>query len=145
MQPIRPLGTSMVGVLTLLAVSGALLAGPVGAQGSAGYGYAGSSGSTGSAAPSASRAGAAPTQRVQLAIDDFVFFPAEISFPAGTEITWVNAGRTQHTTTAPGLWDSRPIASGGRWAAMFAVPGTYDYICTIHPDLMQGRLTITAS
>jgi len=28
---------------------------------------------------------------------------------------------------------------------MFAVPGTYDYICTIHPDLMQGRLTITAS
>ena len=98
------------------------------------------------AAPPGSASGAAnPTQNLRLTMGDNLFFPAEISVPAGTQITWLNSGNTQHTTTASDLWDSGAIAPGERWAAVFRVPGTYDYLCTIHPDEMRGRLTITRS
>ena len=84
-----------------------------------------------------------PTQIVRITLDDNFFFPAEISLPAGTQINWTNAGRSPHTTTASGRWDSGTINPGNRWAAIYRVAGTYDYICTIHPDEMRGRLTIT--
>jgi plastocyanin len=79
-----------------------------------------------------------------LTIGDNYFLPAEISVPAGTQVTWLNTGSVRHTTTASGLWDSGAIDPGARWAAVFRVPGTYDYACTIHPE-MRARLTITAS
>ncbi len=85
------------------------------------------------------------TQRVLLTMGDNVFFPAEISVPAGTQVTWLNNGRQRHTTTASGLWDSGAVEPGSRWAAVYRVPGSYDYLCTIHPDEMRGRLTITSS
>jgi plastocyanin len=78
-----------------------------------------------------------------LAIGDNYFYPAEISVPVGTQVAWVNNGRNTHTVTAPGIWDSGPIAPGGRWAAVFAAVGTFDYLCTIHPEEMRGRLTVT--
>jgi plastocyanin len=108
-----------------------------------GYGsYPGPGASGGSTA-----AATTPTQNVRLTINDFYFLPAEISFPAGTQIAWANQGQTQHTTTSVtgGQWDSGPINPGSRWAARFSVPGTYEYYCTIHPDQMRARLTITAS
>jgi plastocyanin len=84
---------------------------------------------------------------VRLRINDFYFLPAQISFPAGTQITWVNEGQTAHTTTSAvgGQWDSGAIQPGNQWAASFSVPGTYEYYCTIHPDQMRATLTITAS
>jgi plastocyanin len=89
------------------------------------------------------RAVATPTQRVRLAMGDNYFFPAEISVPVGTQVAWVNSGRNPHTTTVPGVWDSGTLNPGGRWAAIFAVAGTFDYLCTIHPDEMRGRLIVT--
>jgi len=84
---------------------------------------------------------------VRLTINDFYFRPAEISIPAGTEISWLNEGQTAHTTTSvvSDQWDSGSIQPGNRWAASFSVPGTYEYYCSIHPDQMRARLTITAS
>jgi plastocyanin len=111
--------------------------------GVAGSGSYPSTATSSRAAPAAASSG----QNVQLAINDFYFRPAEISFPAGTQISWLNQGQTQHTTTsvASGQWDSGPINPGSAWAARFSVPGTYEYYCTIHPDQMRARLTITPS
>ena len=89
-----------------------------------------------------SRSLGAPLAAV-LAIGDNFFLPAQISFPVGTQIAWVNNGGVQHTVTAPGIWDSGTIAPGGRWAAIFAIPGEFGYECTIHPE-MRGNVTITA-
>src|SRR5579884_268100 len=94
--------------------------------------------------PAAPVAPPTPVQRVRLAIGDNYFFPAEISVPVGPQVAWVNNGRNQHTVTAPGIWDSGTINPGGRWAALFAVTGTFDYMCRIHPDEMRGRLIVTA-
>ena len=62
--------------------------------------------------------------------------------PVGTQVAWVNNGRAPHTVTAPGIWDSGAITPGSRWEAIFAVAGTLDYLCTIHPE-MRGRLIVT--
>jgi plastocyanin len=125
--------------------------GMVGPGGVPGFGPGGGYPGAG-AYPSASGSGGStvattPTQSVRMTINDFYFRPAEISFPAGTQITWVNRGQTQHTTTSVtrGQWDSDSINPGGSWAAVFSVPGTYEYNCTFHPDEMRARLTITAS
>ncbi len=110
--------------------------------GSPGYGAYPSTGASGG-----STAATTPTQNRRLTISDFYFLPAEISFPAGTQVTWLNQGQTQHTTTSVtrGQWDSGTIDPGRSWAATYSVPGTYEYYCTIHPDEMRARLTITAS
>jgi plastocyanin len=91
-------------------------------------------------APTAAPA-AAPRERVRLAIRDNFFLPDQLTVPVGTQVAWLNEGREPHTVTFPGVRDSGTIAPGGRWAAIFAIAGTLDYVCTIHPE-MRGRLTV---
>jgi plastocyanin len=43
-------------------------------------------------------------ERVEIGLDDNVFVPAELYVPGGTEVTWVNYGRNQHTIAGLG-WD----------------------------------------
>ena len=93
----------------------------------------------------AATAAAAPAERTRVVMSDNYFLPAEIMVPVGTRVAWVNQGQRRHTTTSPGVWDSGVVTPGGRWAAVFAVPGTFDYLCTLHPDEMRGRVTVTGS
>jgi len=47
-----------------------------------------------------------------------------------------------HTVTSrAGLFDSRIIPSGGTYSHTFAKPGTYQYLCAIHPD-MTGTVLV---
>jgi plastocyanin len=92
-----------------------------------------------------SASGTGETNRVRLTMGDNIFFPAEISVPVGTRITWLNNGSNRHTTTSEDRWDSGTVEPGKAWAAVFRVAGTYDYLCTIHPEVMRGRLTVTPS
>jgi plastocyanin len=78
-------------------------------------------------------------------IGDTFFNPPETSVRVGTQVTWVNSGRRQHTTTSPGVWDSGSLNPSRQWSALFATAGTFDYVCTIHPDEMRGRLIVTGS
>ena len=53
---------------------------------------------------------------------------------AGTQVTWVNRDNTQHTTTSnSGLWDSGILNPGQSFSFTFNTPGTYSYICNVHP------------
>jgi plastocyanin len=79
---------------------------------------------------------------VVVTMQDFSFLPEEITVPVGTRVIWRNRGGTAHTTTATGIWDSGVVRPGQSWAAIFAVPGTFDYLCTIHPDRMRGRIIV---
>jgi plastocyanin len=84
---------------------------------------------------------AAAAERVRLSIRDNFYYPDVISVPVGTQVAWLNEGSNPHTVTFPGVRDSGTIAPGGRWAAIFAVAGTLEYACTIHPE-MRGRLIV---
>ena len=68
------------------------------------------------------------------------FTPQEVTIPAGATVTWQNSDLPEHTVTAgtrgnpTGLFDAT-VASGEEFSFTFDQPGTYEYFCTIHPDM----------
>ncbi|HUO46466.1 MAG TPA: cupredoxin domain-containing protein [Acidimicrobiia bacterium] len=65
---------------------------------------------------------------------------------AGETFAVVNQDPVRHTITSPDdLWEEVSVAGGA--SAEFTVPaaldpGTYDFVCAVHPD-MGGRLTVS--
>ncbi|MGK2950480.1 MAG: cupredoxin domain-containing protein [Acidimicrobiales bacterium] len=82
----------------------------------------------------------------QLAIDIVdigqAFEPSSASITVGGEVTWVNAHDLPHTATAEdGTWDSGNLGPGEEFTFTADEPGTYTYVCSIHPS-MQGELIV---
>jgi plastocyanin len=76
---------------------------------------------------------------------DFAFNPGSVDVVAGTTITWVNSGAALHTVTAgDGSFDSGLISAGGRYSRRFASPGTYPYLCGLHPS-MTGVVRVSGT
>ncbi len=64
---------------------------------------------------------------------------------AGTTVTWENRDNTQHTTTStasPPLWDSGILNPGQQFSHTFNTPGTFSYICNVHP--MAGTVVVVS-
>jgi plastocyanin len=73
----------------------------------------------------------------------FAFTPAAVEVAAGTRIEWTNADPTPHTVTArDGSFDSGTLDPGARFATTFEQPGTFAYVCRIHPS-MRGSVRVT--
>jgi plastocyanin len=71
------------------------------------------------------------------------FSPAAIEVPAGTEVTWsFQDGLVSHDVKGDG-WGSGEPQRSGTFRRTFDQPGTYDYTCTLHPQ-MTGRVVVTA-
>ncbi len=78
-------------------------------------------------------------------ISDFKFTPATITIQAGDTITWTNVGPSEHTATASnGSFNTGILKKGQSASHTFTQPGTYAYICTIHP-WMHGTIVVLAS
>jgi plastocyanin len=101
-----------------------------------------------STAPASSSPPAPPSPpgqgQTKISIANFTFSPATLTVSPGTQITVTNNDTTTHTLTAVTgkAWDTGDIGVGK--TATFtapAKPGTYQYICTIHP-FMKGTLTV---
>ncbi|MEZ0091879.1 cupredoxin family copper-binding protein [Streptacidiphilus sp. EB129] len=80
-----------------------------------------------------------------VAIKGFAFAPANLVVKAGTTVTWTNQDTDAHTVTSQG--NAGPLASaaltrGQTYAYTFTTPGTYAYLCTIHP-FMTATVTVT--
>ena len=64
---------------------------------------------------------------------------------AGTTVTWENRDNTQHTTTSaasPPIWDSGILRPGQDFSFTFNTPGTFPYICNVHP--MTGTVVVVS-
>jgi plastocyanin len=88
----------------------------------------------------------APTSSPEplVAVVDYGFSPAQLSIHLGQSVTWTNDGEDGHdvTGTGPGGdWRSGPLAPTERYMRSFGLTGTYDYVCTIHPE-MRGRVLV---
>jgi len=90
--------------------------------------------------PSSSAPAATPGTHV-VTINNFKNQPAELTVKAGDTVEWKNEDIVPHTSTAKGVFDSGRIAKGASWMWVAAKPGTYDYICTLHPN-MKGRVIV---
>ena len=76
-------------------------------------------------------------------IVDFAFAPDPLEIAVGETVTWTNRDAAPHTATADdGSFDSGTLAMGDSFSFTFETPGTYTYICTIHPQ-MAGTIVVT--
>ncbi len=76
----------------------------------------------------------APPGAVAMDIEAFAFSQPELRIPAGTEVTWTNRDPAPHTATGDGF-DTGTLSTGQSGSARFDTPGTFPYICTIHPSM----------
>ena len=98
--------------------------------------------------PTATGATGAPAEPVAgnaVAITNFAFSPAALTVTAGTTVTWTNKDGDAHTVTSQGSGGplaSTALATGQSYSYTFTKPGTYAYLCTIHP-FMTATVTVT--
>jgi amicyanin len=94
------------------------------------------------AAPSSS-ASTAPVAGNAVNIDNFAFAPASLTVKAGSTVTWTNHDEEPHTVAAnDGSFHSPGLGAQGTYSYTFPAPGTFDYICSIHP-FMHGTVVVT--
>lgn len=90
-------------------------------------------------------AGSAPVAADAVAIKNFAFSPAAITVKAGTTVIWTNQDTDAHTVTSQnnsGPLGSAALNTGQSYSYTFTKPGTYSYLCTIHP-FMTATVTVT--
>ena len=85
----------------------------------------------------------APQGGTAISISDFKFNPAKLTVPVGTTVTWIDQDEEPHTVAAKdGSFHSPGLDTHGTYSFTFTAPGSYDYICSIHP-FMTGTVVVT--
>ncbi|MBD2452303.1 cupredoxin family copper-binding protein [Nostoc sp. FACHB-152] len=76
-------------------------------------------------------------------IHNFKFEPANLVLAVGKTVQFINVDEEPHTATATdGTFNSKALDTNETWNYIATKPGTYPYICSIHP-FMKGTLTVT--
>ncbi|MGH3718790.1 MAG: cupredoxin domain-containing protein [Pseudonocardiaceae bacterium] len=131
-RPSAILLTALVAVLGLVASCG-------GAADTSGGGGAPSA----PAVPSTPAVPPASAASATVVMKNFTFMPASLTVAPGTRITVTNEDQAPHTVTANDKSFDTGRISGGERGEITAPtkPGSYPYICTIHP-YMTGTLIV---
>jgi len=78
----------------------------------------------------------------QVTIKTFAYGPKEITVPVGTTVTWINKDPEPHTVVSKdGKFRSAALDTDDSYSFTFTEPGTYDFFCTLHPQ-MTGKVTV---
>ena len=76
----------------------------------------------------------------KVTIENLAFGPKTLKVEKGTKVNWTNNDSDTHTVTAnagsPVEFDAGNVASGASVSVTFTKPGTYQYHCNIHTDMM---------
>jgi plastocyanin len=104
----------------------------------------------GACAPSGSGGGSASGEPVATSTVDlppsYRFAPSAITVAAGTTVTWTNSDNFTHSVQfIDGGLPGEPLqmAPGASTTFTFATPGTYGYVCHLHPQNMRGTVSVT--
>lgn len=79
-------------------------------------------------------------------VRNMAYSPSSITIQAGQTVTWVFDDRgVPHDVV--GLGDAKsvlrsPLLKTGTWQYTFTEPGTYDYTCSLHPNML-GVVIVT--
>src|SRR5438034_9406525 len=80
----------------------------------------------------------------EIAIDNFKFAPPTLTVAPGTAVTWSNHDEEPHNIVnidQPRRFRSPAIDGGEKFTFVFSEPGTYKYICAVHPH-MEGTVVV---
>ena len=89
----------------------------------------------------------APATDAEVDIDQFTFLPQRITVKAGTTVTWINEDDVPHTVASSSkVFKSKALDTGDKFSFSFTftTPGTYAYICSVHP-YMTGAVVVEAA
>lgn len=95
--------------------------------------------------PPSTGTSAAPVTGDAVAIKNFAFSPAALKVKVGTTVTWTNQDTDAHTVTSAGSGGplhSTALNTHATYSYTFTKPGTYSYLCTIHP-FMTATVEVT--
>jgi plastocyanin len=76
-----------------------------------------------------------------ISIESLSYNPNSLTITIGETVKWINNDNVDHTVTADGLFDSGTLSNGETFEYTFNEAGTYEYTCTIHPN-MQATITV---
>lgn len=85
---------------------------------------------------------AAPADRAQILVKDFMFAPTALTVKAGSTVTWANKDDEPHTVVSDtGMFRSSALDTNESFSFKFDKPGTYHFVCSIHPQ-MVGTIVV---
>jgi plastocyanin len=89
---------------------------------------------------------AANTQAGAISIANFTFNPAKLTVKAGTTVIWTNKDDIPHgiASSSNTFTRSKPLITDDSFSFTFATPGTYQYFCYLHPN-MVGTVVVEAA
>ncbi len=72
-----------------------------------------------------------------IVLKSFHFAPASLTVTAGTTVSWQNLDGEPHTVvSSDGLFRSGGLDQNDVFTFKFDTPGTYKFLCSIHPHMM---------
>ena len=81
-------------------------------------------------------------EAVEVKIDNFAFTPGTLTIAAGTEVTWTNHDDIAHNVINDDkIFQSKTLNPDEKFSFTFTKPGTYSYLCSIHPK-MTGTIVV---
>src|SRR5947207_8078607 len=84
----------------------------------------------------------AATNEAEISIQSFQFVPAILTIKAFMAVTWINRDEEPHNVVSPDrVFRSKAIDGGEKFTTVFDKPGTYNYICAVHPH-MRGKIVV---
>lgn len=79
-----------------------------------------------------------------ISIREFMFAPTAMTVPVGTTVRWKNLDGEPHTVrSVDATFASNALDQNDSFAFKFDKPGTYRYVCSIHPQ-MVGTIVVKA-
>jgi plastocyanin len=79
-------------------------------------------------------------------VANFSFMPSTLTVKAGTTVTWYfNQPSAPHDVVSlatPPVFNSGNPQGTGTYRFTFSTPGTYPYLCQVHP-IMRGTIIVT--
>jgi len=140
----RPRADARVGLLGVVLIAGALVAGVLLSWLSP-YGWGSMMGPGGMMWPMMG-IGAAPTAPAETSVRmaGTRFEPPTLTIRVGDTVRWLNDDALPHTVSArDGSWDSGNLAPGASFERTFDSAGSYAYLCRYHPG-MVGTIEVQA-
>jgi plastocyanin len=98
--------------------------------------------STSAPAASSSSSSSASSGTVTIKAAGFAFNPTSVTVKKGQKVKWVNSDPAAHNvTSSDGTLKSKDFAQGGSFVWTASKTGTFNYVCTIHPQ-MKASITV---
>ena len=81
-----------------------------------------------------------PALAADVSIQNYQFQPSQATIAKGDTVTWTNMDPVPHDVKFKDA-ESPDMRKGEKYSKTFDKPGTYDYICEIHPS-MKGKVIV---